>query len=80
MDLMHRLQHSIGDQDVDNLLTEYGLVRFKDRIYVSDDNELKNLILRELHVNPYLGQPRYQNTLIVVKKFYYWLNLRKEVE
>lgn len=61
-------------------LTMDGLVRFMDMIYVSDDSELKKLILRELHVKPYLGHPRYRKTLIAVKKFYYWPNLKKEVE
>jgi len=56
-----------------------GLVRFRDMIYVSDNSELKKAILREFHVKPYLGHPRYQKTLTTVKKFYYWLNLKKDV-
>jgi hypothetical protein len=56
-----------------------GLVRFRDRIYVPDNSELKKLILREFHVKPYSGHPGYQKTLTTVKKFYYWLNLKKEV-
>ena len=57
-----------------------GLVIFRDRIYISDDSELKNLILREFHAKPYSSHPGYQKTLMVVKKLYYLLNLRKEVE
>ena len=60
-------------------LTADGLVRFRDNIYVSDNNELKKLILRDYHAKPYLGHPRYQKTMIVVKKLYYWPNLKKEV-
>ena len=56
-----------------------GFVRFRDKIYVPDDNGLKNLILREFHVNPYSGHPGYQKTLIVMKKLYYWSNMKKEV-
>jgi len=48
-------------------------------IYVLNCSELKKIILREFHVNPYLGHPGYENTLTVVKKFYYWPNLKKEV-
>jgi len=62
MDIKHRLQQSTstctgsgtdtgagastGDQDADHRLTEDGLVRFRDMIYVSNDNELENLNLR----------------------------------
>jgi len=59
--------------------TEYALVRFRDKMYVSYDSELKKLILREFHVKIYLGPPRYQKTLTAMKKFYFWLDLKKEV-
>jgi len=45
MELTHKLQQGIGGQDVDYCLTIDGLVRFRDRIYVSNENELKNTIL-----------------------------------
>jgi len=45
---------------------------------VSNCSELKNLILKEFHVKPYSGHPGYQKKLTVVKKFYYWSNLKKE--
>ena len=64
---------------MDYHLTEYGLVRFRDKIYVPDDSGLKKLILREFHVKPYSGHPGYQKMLTIVEKFYYWLNLKKEV-
>ena len=32
-------------------------MRFKNRIYVPDDRELKKLILREFHVKSYSGHP-----------------------
>eukprot|EP00253_Pinus_taeda_P025539 PITA_25539 len=69
-----------GDQDADYRVTIDGLVRFRDKIYVSNYSELKKLILREFHTKPYSGHPGYEKTLTVVKKFYYWLNLKKEVE
>jgi len=55
-----------------------GLVRFMDKIYVLDNNEQNKLILREFHVKMHLGRLGYQKTLIAVKKFYYWPNLKKE--
>lgn len=60
-------------------LTTYGLVRFPDNIYVPDNNELKNVILRDFHEKTYLGHPGYQNTLTIVKRYYYWRNLKRDV-
>jgi len=78
--LRHRLQQQgTSDQDVYYHLMADGLVRFRKKIYVSDDSELKKLILREFHVKPYLGHPRYLKNLTTVKKLYHWPNLKKEV-
>eukprot|EP00253_Pinus_taeda_P003651 PITA_03651 len=77
--LRHRLQQGKGDQNVDYRLTADGLVQFRDMIYVSDDSELKKLILREFHAKPYSGHLGYQKTLTTMKKLYYWLSLKKEV-
>lgn len=79
-ELRHRLQqHGTSEQDVDCHLTVDDLVRFRDVIYVSDNSELKNLILWEFHIKSYSGHQGYQNTLTTVKKFCYWPNLKKEV-
>ena len=58
-------------QDFDYRLTIDGLVRFRDRIYVLDDSDLKKAILREFHAKPYSSHPDYQKYLIVVKRLYY---------
>ncbi len=85
MEIIHRLQQSTcsgtgtGAQDANCHLSSYGLIRFRDRIYVSNNNELKKIILREFHVKSYSGQPRYQKTLTTTNKFYHWLNLKKYV-
>ena len=60
-----------GDRDEEYHHTTYGLVRFKDNIYVSDDSELKKIILREFHIKSYLGHLRYQKTLTMVNRLYY---------
>lgn len=74
---MYRLQQATSDQDVDYRLIIDGLVRFRDRIYVLENSELKKLIFREFHDKPYSGHPGYNNTLTTMKKFYYWPNLKK---
>jgi len=56
-----------------------GLVIFGNRIYVSNNNELKKFILRDFHVKLYSIHLRYHNTVIIVKKLYHWLNMKKSV-
>ena len=41
---MHRLQQGTGEQEVDYCLIADGLVKFMDRIYVSNDSELNKII------------------------------------
>lgn len=69
---------NVGAHDVDYFIIVDKQVGFKDMIYVLDSSELK--ILRQFHEKPYLAHPGYQYTLIAVKKFYYWPNLKRYVE
>lgn len=59
MDLRHKLQQGINDQYVDYHLIADGLVKFRDRIYESNDSELKKTILREFHEKLYSGHRGY---------------------
>lgn len=40
---------------------------------------MKNLILTEVHKKPYPGHPKYQKTIISLKKEYYWPRMKTEV-
>lgn len=53
MELMHRLHQGISGQDVEYHLTTYGLIIFRDCIYVPGSGELKKTILREFHAKSY---------------------------
>ena len=64
---------------MDYHLTANGLVRFRDRIFVPDSSELKKVILMAFHAKPYSGHPGYQKTLRTMNKFYYWLNLKRDI-
>lgn len=64
---------------MDYYLKINGLFKFRDRISVPYNSDIKKLILREFHGKLYSGHPGYHKMLIVVKKFYYWPNLKKEV-
>ena len=78
MEIMHRLQQSIciaiGVGAFTSISTSIaagvgrgtsatdGLVRFRNRIYVSNCSELKKLILREFHAKPNSRHPGYHKT------------------
>jgi len=64
---------------MDYCLTTDGLVRFKDRIYVLHNIELKKVILKVFHAKPYSSHQCYQKTVTEVKRFYYWSNLNRDV-
>lgn len=66
-------------EDEEYHLTEDRLIRFKNRIYVPNTDDLKRLIMREYHVKPYSGHSGYQKTVTAIKNFYYWPNLKREV-
>lgn len=79
MELMYRLQQGTGGQDVDYHLTPPGLVRFRDRIYVSNESEVKKTILREFHAKPYLDHLGYQKIMTIMNTFFHWQNLNKDL-
>jgi len=60
-------------------LSTNGLARFRDKIYVPNNSDLKKVILREFHVKPYSGHLGYHNTLTTVKRYCYWPNLKRDV-
>ena len=52
---------------------------YRHRVYVPNDQELKNMVMREMHNVPYVGHPGYQKTITVVKGKYLWPGMKKEV-
>jgi hypothetical protein len=69
------LQQKIEDYKLDN----NGILLYRGIIYVPNSNELKNIILREMHNVPYDGHLGYQKTITFVKSQYYWPGMKKEV-
>jgi hypothetical protein len=60
-------------------LREDGIVMYRHRVYVTNDQELKILILSEMHKVTYIGHPSYQKKIVAVKKQYFWPGMKKEV-
>ena len=58
---------------------EKGLILFKNRHYVPNIPEVKLLILNEIHKISYYGHPRYQKMITMLRKEYFWSNMKNEV-
>jgi hypothetical protein len=52
---------------------------YKGKVYVPNSSEMKNAVLKEMHNVPYVGNPRYQKTIAVVRSHFFWTGMKKEV-
>jgi hypothetical protein len=68
------LQKKIEEYKLDN----DEILMYRGRIYVPNSQELKNMILGEMHNVPYAGHPGYQKTIAAIKSQYYWPGMKKE--
>jgi hypothetical protein len=79
-ELVAKLQQGILQQKIEEYkLDNDEILMYRGIIYVPNSQELKNLILREMHNVPYAGHPGYQKTIAAVKSQYYWPGMKKEV-
>jgi hypothetical protein len=60
-------------------IKEYGLLIHKNRIYVPSSEELRNLVLKEMHDVPYVGHLGYQKTITAVRSQLFWPGMKKDV-
>ena len=60
-------------------LNEKGLILYKNRLYIPNVPKIKLLILNEIHKNPYSGHPGYQKTITMLRKDYFWPNIKNEL-
>jgi hypothetical protein len=73
MDISATLQQGMSQQNLEGYeLREDQILMYRRRVYVSNDQELKNIILSEMHKVPYVGHLGYQKKIVAVKKQYFW--------
>jgi hypothetical protein len=80
MEIITKLQQGILQQKIEDYkLGNEEFIMYMGIIYIQNSQELKILILIEMHNVPYVGYPCYQKTLAIVKRQYYWPWMKKEV-
>jgi hypothetical protein len=50
---------------------------YKGKAYVSNSNEVKNTMMKEMHNVSYVGNSGYQKTIKVVRSQYFWPGMKK---
>jgi hypothetical protein len=79
-DLVANLKQGKMPQKVENYkLENERILLYKKIIYVPNVQDLKFMILNEMHNVPYAGHPGYQKTVATVKSHYFWLGMKKEI-
>jgi len=76
--------HKTAENTSENEKSEYrlstnGLLIYKNRLYIPNSEEIKLLILNEMHKKPYSGHPGYQKMITMLRKEFYWPNMKSEV-
>jgi hypothetical protein len=72
------VDNSTGIEESDFRFSKSGLIMYKNRLYVPESNEIKLLILDELHKKPYSGHPGYHKLITMLRKEFYWPNMKGE--
>jgi hypothetical protein len=75
-----RLQQENVQQNIKEYeMKEDELLMHKNRIYFPSSEELRNLVLKEMHNVPYVGHPSYQKKIAVVRNQFFWSGMKKYV-
>ena len=83
-EIYKNLQAKVKENPTESLSKGYSLnekefLLYKDRMYVPNVPKVKLLILDGIHKTPYSGYPGYQKTITMLRKEYFWPNMKTEV-
>ena len=64
-----KLQQQILEKKYEGYkLEEYGLLTYKNRVYIPNIADLMRMVMDEIHQAPYSGHPRYHKTIATARK------------
>ena len=80
-EIYRKLQAKVRENVIESLSTGYSLnekrlLLYKYRLYIPNVPKIKLLILNEVHKTPYSGHPGYQKTITMLRKDYFWPNMK----
>jgi hypothetical protein len=79
-DLVAKIQQGKMPQKVENYKLETdGTLMYKNKIYVPNVQDLKLMILNEMHNVPYVRHLGYLKTMAAIKSHYFWPSMKKEI-
>jgi hypothetical protein len=79
-DLVLKLQQGEMPQKVENYKLETDkTLMYKNKICIPNVQDLKIMILHEMHNVPYVGHPGYQKTVATFKSHYFWLGMKRDM-
>src|SRR5580692_9461226 len=55
-----------------NWTLDDGIILFKNRVYVPNNRDIRQLIITETHESPVAGHPGHLKTLYLLKERFYW--------
>jgi hypothetical protein len=78
MELVAKLQQGKMPQKMENYKLEVnGTLMYKNKIYIPNVQELRIMILKEMHNGPYDGHSGYQKIVATIKSHYFWPGMKK---
>ena len=60
-------------------LEEYGILTYKNIIYIPHTTDLRRIVMDEIHQAPYSGHPRYQKTIDTARKQYFCPGMKRDI-
>ena len=72
-------QQSIEKRYEGYKLEEYGLLTYKNKIYIPSVEDLRRVVMDDIHQAPYSGHPGYHKIVATARKQYLWLGMKKEI-
>ena len=58
---------------------EDGILKYKNKVYIFNSENVKKLVLKEMHDVSYASHYDFQKTITRVKKDYYWGEIKNEI-
>ena len=76
--IKERLEIDDKGSDLAYSISSEDLLVYKNQLYIPNSEEVKRLILNELHKIPYSGHLGYQKMITKLRKSYYWPNMKND--